>query len=91
MADVEGVGHGERLLQTAEGARCGCTHPSHRTLRLFISYAEANAVRISLKASARSDRVAVSPLRRVEGGWSFSMCEQCLVAREDEDGREPAA
>jgi hypothetical protein len=57
-----------------------CTHVSHRTLRLFLSYAEANAVRVSFKSGLRSERVAVSPLRRIEGGWSFTMCERCLAS-----------
>jgi len=32
----------------------------------------------------------VSPLRRIEGGWSFSMCERCLVAADDVSAQDIA-
>ena len=91
MNDVDANGHVARWPQATQLPRLAeCLHPTHRTLRLFLSYAEANSVRVSFKSRLRSDRVAVSPLRRIEGGWSFSMCERCLVAADDVSAQDIA-
>jgi hypothetical protein len=88
MSDADANGFVPGLQPAPEPpAPIECSHATHRTLRLFLSYAEANTVRVSFKSGLRSDRVAVSPLRRIEGGWSFSMCEACLVASDDTNGR----
>ena len=56
-------------------------HPSHRTVRLFLTYAEANAVR--LQVAQAPSRPAVSRLRRqADGSWSFTMCSHCLAGPE---------
>jgi hypothetical protein len=83
MGAVEdGGGSVEQVSEPGlDAARNGCAHPSHRVLRLFLSYAEANVVRVSCLAGSGSRRTVVSPLRRIEGGWSFSMCEACLLER----------
>jgi hypothetical protein len=60
-----------------------CRHPSHRIIRLFLSYAEANAVR--LRVAETPSRLAVSRLwRQGDGSWSFAMCNRCLAGADDD-------
>ena len=59
----------------SSGARC--QHRTHRTVRLALSYAEANLVRVQCAEAAAFRRLSVSPLRRRDGAWSFSICERC--------------
>ena len=45
-----------------------CLHPSHRTVRLFMAYAEANSVRSRLAEAVSLTGITVSELLRIDGG-----------------------
>jgi hypothetical protein len=55
-------------------------------VKLFMPYAEANAVRVRFAESESSKRITVSPLHRHGRGWSFIACRACLAHHSD-DGR----
>ena len=68
-----------------------CPDATHRTVRLFLSYADANTARVSFKAALDGSPntppgVMVSPLRPIEHGWYFTICARCVEDRAD--GRE---
>jgi hypothetical protein len=74
-------GNGLAPLAPGDGS-LECRHPSHRVIRLFLAYAEANAVR--LRVAEAPARLAVSRLRRQgDGSWSFTMCSHCLARADD--------
>ena len=60
-----------------------CHHPSHRIVNLFCSHTQATVVRQILKERLYGARAVVSPLRRIGNGWTFSMCDDCLVANDE--------
>ena len=70
-----------------------CPDTTHRTVRLFLSYADANTARVSFKAALEGSATTphglmVSPLRPIERGWSFTICARCVEDRADgRDGR----
>jgi len=71
-----------------------CPDATHRTVRLFLPYADANTARVSFKASLESSSstpagLMVSQLRPIERGWSFTVCARCVEDRAD--GREERA
>jgi len=76
--------NGAELKRAADGESAPemCRHPSHRTVRLFCSYGPASVVRLSLEDT--------SPLRRIEDGWSFTMCGECLVEDGEANGNGSA-
>jgi hypothetical protein len=55
-----------------------CLHPTHRTVRLFMAYAEANSVRSRLAEAVSLTGITVSGLLRIDGGWIFNSCQRCL-------------
>jgi hypothetical protein len=65
------------------GAGAHCQHPTHRTVRLPFSYAEAKFVRIQCAEAVAFKRMSVSPLRRTVGAWSFGICGECLASSDD--------
>jgi hypothetical protein len=65
--------------------RMACGHPSHRTIQLWVPYAEANSIRVQFAAAVSSTPKSVSPLRRSAGAWSFTTCQRCLAGTEDAD------
>jgi hypothetical protein len=86
MTSVPGEGSVHRLPPSSAGAGAShaeageahCGHPAHRVVRLFLSYAEANGVRISFMTTSPDQRPTVSRLHRIEGGWCFTVCERCV-------------
>ena len=84
--------NGAELKRAADGESAPemCRHPSHRTVRLFCSYGPASVVRLSLKDRISATRIVVSPLRRIEDGWSFTMCGECLVEDGEANGNGSA-
>lgn len=82
--DDEAAEHGGTLqyipISSSNGAsQLACPHPSHRTVRLFMPYAEANAVRVRFAEAESSKRITVSALNRNGGGWFFTACKRCLT------------
>ena len=77
------AGDGNGMTASAPGDNGHeCRHPSHRVIRLFLAYAEANAVR--LRVAEAPARLAVSRLRRQgDGSWSFTICSRCLAGADD--------
>lgn len=61
-----------------------CIHDGAREIRLYTSYADANAVRLRL-SSADGDGQHISALYEIPGGWAWTMCQECPV--EDRRGR----
>ena len=53
-----------------------CAHDGAREIRLYTSYADANAVRLRLQSSERTWR-HISVLYEISGGWAWTMCQDC--------------
>ena len=56
--------------------RVYCPHDGAREIRLYASYADANAVRLRLQSSETSWR-HISALYEIPGGWAWTMCQEC--------------
>jgi|KBSSwiStaDraftv2_1062776.scaffolds.fasta_scaffold304944_3 hypothetical protein len=71
----------DSLLRSGNGHNGSpCSHSTHRTVRLFMPYADANSVRLRFAAEA-SARVTVSLLKRIPGGYAFESCAGCMLDR----------
>lgn len=53
-----------------------CGHDRAREIRMYTSYADANAVRLRLQASESGWR-HVSGLYEIPGGWAWTLCNEC--------------
>jgi stress response protein SCP2 len=58
-------------------------------VKLFMPYAEANAVRVRFAEAESSKGVVVSALHRHDTGWSFMACGACLATGASDDERGP--
>lgn len=56
--------------------RLYCNHDGAREIRLYTSYADANAVRLRVQSSERGWR-HISALYEIPGGWAWTMCQDC--------------
>lgn len=81
------AGGNGRTASSNASSQPTCSHPSHRTVQLFMPYAEANAVRVRFVEAESSKRTTVSPLHRHGSGWSFTACGACLARHADNDER----
>ena len=59
-----------------------CTHDGAREIRMFSSYADANAVRLRLQSADHGWR-HVSGLYEIPGGWAWTLCQECPAADAD--------
>lgn len=57
-----------------------CDHDGAREIRLYASYADANAVRLRIQSSDGSWR-HISSLYEISGGWAWTMCQECPAER----------
>jgi hypothetical protein len=60
----------------AAAAHQKCAHPSAREIRLYVAYSEAVMARARI-AQQPSERIQVSKLYAIPGGWGWSMCRDC--------------
>jgi hypothetical protein len=58
--------------------RLYCNHDGAREVRLYTSYADANALRLRLQSSDRS-WPHISTLYEIPGGWAWTMCQECPI------------
>jgi hypothetical protein len=54
-----------------------CDHPSARQIRVYMSYADANAIRLRTAQAAGSPLAHVSWLYEIPGGWAWTVCREC--------------
>jgi hypothetical protein len=54
-----------------------CDHPSARQIRVYMTYADANTLRLRAAQTARSPGVHVSWLYEIPGGWAWTICQEC--------------
>jgi hypothetical protein len=54
-----------------------CDHDSAREIRLYMSYAEANAIRLRLQHSSDRRWRHVSAIYEVPNGWAWTLCNEC--------------
>lgn len=63
---------------TRRSSRNGyCEHPSVRHIRVYLPYADANAIRIRASQSPGSQAAHVSWLYEIPGGWGWTICREC--------------
>jgi hypothetical protein len=65
----------------------GCDHDGAREIRLYMSYAEANAVRLRLLHAGDRRWRRVSAIYQIPDGWAWTLCHACAP----EEARRPAA
>jgi hypothetical protein len=70
----DAVGSSSQAFHTR--LRLYCEHSGAREIRLYTSYADANAVRLRLQSSERDWR-HISALYEIPGGWAWTMCQEC--------------
>ena len=54
-----------------------CGHDGAREIRIYAQYAEANATRLRTTEAAAFDKLHVSRLYAVPGGWGWTICREC--------------
>ncbi len=63
-------------LQAKQRART-CPHAAAREIRVYASYAFAFFHRNRVAFVARDDGLAVSNVYPIDGGWAWTICEEC--------------
>ena len=56
-----------------------CDHASARQIRVYMSYADANTIRLRTAQAAGSPVAHVSWLYEIPGGWAWTVCRECRV------------
>jgi hypothetical protein len=65
-------------LASPDTGRIGyCDHPSARQIRVYMSYADANTVRLRSAQAPGSPATHVSWLYEIPGGWAWTVCREC--------------
>lgn len=84
-------GNGSRPHTSLRGSgirlRSYCDHQEAREIRVYSSYAEANAVRLRLTLAPDHASRHVSMIYEIPGGWAWTVCDRCAVSA----SRTPAA
>ena len=67
---------------SSDGRDTYCGHGGAREIRLYGSYADANAARLRSAEVTSFENLHVSRLYAIPGGWGWTMCRECrLVER----------
>jgi hypothetical protein len=76
---MSGNGSRPHSPQSGSGVRLRsyCAHPHAREIRLYSSYAEANAVRLRLMLAQDHAWRHVSTIYEIPGGWAWTVCDRC--------------
>jgi hypothetical protein len=76
-------GNGSRPHAPPRGSgvrlRSYCAHDEAREIRIYSSYAEANAVRLRLTLAPDHATRHVSMIYEIPGGWAWTVCDRCAV------------
>ncbi|HEX3175827.1 MAG TPA: hypothetical protein VHZ49_04065 [Methylomirabilota bacterium] len=64
-----------------------CGHDRAREIRMYTSYADANAVRLRLSSTSDGLWRHVSQLYEIPNGWAWTVCNECP----DSAARSPRA
>jgi hypothetical protein len=56
-----------------------CEHAAARHIRVYLPYAEANAVRLRATQAPGSHGAHVSWLYEIPGGWGWTICRDCRL------------
>ena len=54
-----------------------CDHTSARQIRVYMSYADANTIRLRAAQASGSPAAHVSWLYEIPGGWAWTVCPEC--------------
>jgi len=55
-----------------------CAHDRAREIRMYMPYAEANAIRLRLVLAAGEGRWRhVSTIYQIPNGWAWTLCNEC--------------
>jgi hypothetical protein len=54
-----------------------CDHGSARHIRVYLPYADANAIRLRTVQAAGASEPHVSWLYAIPGGWGWTICRDC--------------
>jgi hypothetical protein len=54
-----------------------CPHDGAREIRMYMAYAEANAVRLRLRLGAQPGWRHVSAVYEIPNGWAWTLCNEC--------------
>jgi hypothetical protein len=54
-----------------------CEHAGARQIRLYMSYADANTIRLRAAQASESRPTHVSWLYAIPGGWAWTICREC--------------
>jgi hypothetical protein len=75
---MEAAGHGAEPQPFRTRLRQYCDHAAAREIRMYTSYADANAVRLRLQAEGGWRHV--SALYEIPNGWAWTLCDECPAA-----------
>jgi hypothetical protein len=54
-----------------------CPHDGAREIRMYMSYGDANAVRLRLMIAGEPRWRHVSAIYEIPNGWAWMLCNQC--------------
>jgi hypothetical protein len=54
-----------------------CAHDRAREIRMYMPYAEANAVRLRLMLASEGRWRHVSSIYQIRNGWAWTLCNEC--------------
>jgi hypothetical protein len=74
---VNGSNVSPSALASHPGLRRYCPHDAAREIRMYMPYAEANAVRLRLILAGDPRWRHVSAIYEIPLGWAWTLCNEC--------------
>jgi hypothetical protein len=75
-------------LASRPGAPRYCPHEAAREIRMYMPYAEANAIRFRLIRAGDPRWRHVSAIYEIPHGWAWTLCNECSPGARAEDVRQ---